>query len=573
MRSTHHINNDEEKMDASLTDPQRKFEENKNSDLVTQYIIRLENDGHLTGGRNSKKTLEAKIREQYGEEITGRYGQEALQNLSVRHSIEYDNTNRQMFELGGGIKKNEHVGRGGFGTVKIARLIAVGEDPEHFTREGWYAAKVPAKQSDKKGGLKRSAERDRTFMSSSGKEVEIMQALGHDARYLPNESRGHSADHTPGTLIMPYFSFGSLQSWLNNNEHSHEEMDRCAIAVMRAVKDFNKTGYIHFDIKPDNIMYDPASGTAVLLDFGISLRINNENETVRTLARGTSGYMHHKLFMSSMTSQPAHIGTEADMYSTAAVLKNIYRTKKNPFDRIREIKEDIGDLRDWAAGAEERIGKYFNPEVRINTQNAHVSIKANKGIPQNVLDAKEAAARMFDDFFSRFLEENISAKNNKHFNIVLDRSKEFLMKATSYKEILSEFDTSVKGFKTNLGISLTLNKDILNSCLTGLRRVGDEFKAEFDPHFEEKKADLPEIFEVKNTGNILAVLHSAHPLSDSSESQDSDMMTDEIKPFAKESAMIVSESKMEEKSEKIPEEKIIEEIKADDEPKGPGKHF
>ena len=41
-------------------------------------------------------------------------------------------------------------------------------------------------------------------------------------------------------------------------------------ALMKAVKHLSDYGVIHRDIKPSNFLYDPASHTGLLIDFGLS---------------------------------------------------------------------------------------------------------------------------------------------------------------------------------------------------------------------------------------------------------------------------------------------------------------
>jgi len=82
-------------------------------------------------------------------------------------------------------------------------------------------------------------------------------------------------------------------------------------ALMKAVKHLSDYGVIHRDIKPSNFLYDPASHTGLLIDFGLSeIEVDPngkakklpDNDTVKKIVdlqkkmkiknrTGTKGYM------------------------------------------------------------------------------------------------------------------------------------------------------------------------------------------------------------------------------------------------------------------------------------------
>ena len=82
-------------------------------------------------------------------------------------------------------------------------------------------------------------------------------------------------------------------------------------ALLKAVSHLSNNGVIHRDIKPSNFLYDPASHTGLLIDFGLSeIEVDQngkpkksaDNETVKKIAElqkkikiknrtGTKGYM------------------------------------------------------------------------------------------------------------------------------------------------------------------------------------------------------------------------------------------------------------------------------------------
>lgn len=49
-----------------------------------------------------------------------------------------------------------------------------------------------------------------------------------------------------------------------------EDIKRYMYAMIKAVKHLADYGVIHRDIKPSNFLYDPATHTGLLIDFGLS---------------------------------------------------------------------------------------------------------------------------------------------------------------------------------------------------------------------------------------------------------------------------------------------------------------
>lgn len=90
-----------------------------------------------------------------------------------------------------------------------------------------------------------------------------------------------------------------------------DDMRKYMYALLKAVSHLSNNGVIHRDIKPSNFLYDPASHTGLLIDFGLSeIEVDQngkpkksaDNETVKKIAElqkkikiknrtGTKGYM------------------------------------------------------------------------------------------------------------------------------------------------------------------------------------------------------------------------------------------------------------------------------------------
>ncbi|KAG2226091.1 hypothetical protein INT45_011708 [Circinella minor] len=121
-------------------------------------------------------------------------------------------------------------------------------------------------------------------------------------------------------LVMEYAGGGDLFSVLlrQNNECLTEEEARFYIAeTIIAVDSLHQMGYIHRDIKPQNILIDH-TGHVKIADFGSCISINNAKKSPPTVAVGTCDYVAPEI----LQAQEGNLtyGTEVDWWSVGIVL-------------------------------------------------------------------------------------------------------------------------------------------------------------------------------------------------------------------------------------------------------------
>ncbi len=73
-------------------------------------------------------------------------------------------------------------------------------------------------------------------------------------------------------LAMPYFSQGSLSPRIANGPISPRELIRIALGILDGLSQIHNAGYIHFDLKPSNIMFSNTEDPLVA-DFGQARKV------------------------------------------------------------------------------------------------------------------------------------------------------------------------------------------------------------------------------------------------------------------------------------------------------------
>lgn len=120
-------------------------------------------------------------------------------------------------------------------------------------------------------------------------------------------------------LVMDYYCGGDLLTLLSKFDRLPEDMTKFYIAeTVLAIDSLHKLGYVHRDIKPDNILID-LNGHIRLADFGSCLKMLPDGTVQSNVAVGTPDYISPEI-LRAMEENQGRYGPECDWWSLGIVM-------------------------------------------------------------------------------------------------------------------------------------------------------------------------------------------------------------------------------------------------------------
>ncbi|KTG34120.1 hypothetical protein cypCar_00002967, partial [Cyprinus carpio] len=187
------------------------------------------------------------------------------------------------------------IGRGAFGEVQLVR---------HKGTRKVYAMKLLSKFEM----IKRSdsaffwEERDIMAFANSNWVVQLFYAF-QDDRYL--------------YMVMEYMPGGDLVNLMSNYDVPEKWARFYTAEVVLALDCIHSMGFIHRDVKPDNMLLDKA-GHLKLADFGTCMKMNKDGMVRCDTAVGTPDYISPEVLKSQ--GGDGYYGRECDWWSVGVFL-------------------------------------------------------------------------------------------------------------------------------------------------------------------------------------------------------------------------------------------------------------
>jgi eukaryotic-like serine/threonine-protein kinase len=166
-------------------------------------------------------------------------------------------------------------------------------------------------------------------------EVEERNSLKHEGKILQQLShpafvayRDMEIGKKLSYLVMEYFRGPNLKSSLKINRHAlHAQFERLLEQVCLGLGYMHEKGYVHRDVKPDNILFSK-SGELKIIDFSLTTKF--KTGIAATIAGKMKNIQGTRTYIAPETIQKKQPSPQTDMYSLGITLYEVL-TGKTPF--------------------------------------------------------------------------------------------------------------------------------------------------------------------------------------------------------------------------------------------------
>ena len=189
-------------------------------------------------------------------------------------------------------------------------------------------------------------------------------------------------ENNTGYLIMEYLQSGNLRKYVDSKGGWLEVKEALELMepVISILGRLHKSGLIHRDISPDNIMMDE-DGSVKLIDFGGSKKVGLNNQQVFL---GKWGFAPLEQMLSKLSEQ----GPWTDIYGICATLYCLMTSEVPQSSYERNEKDELID-----------IGQY---NINIDKK---VAAAIMKGLSMNPRDRQQNIDELYKDLYGYYPDE------------------------------------------------------------------------------------------------------------------------------------------------------------------------
>ncbi|MFL6161845.1 MAG: Stk1 family PASTA domain-containing Ser/Thr kinase [Jatrophihabitantaceae bacterium] len=269
--------------------------------------------------------------------------------------------------VGGRYELGEVLGHGGMAEVHRGRDVRLGRE---------VAIKI----------LRADLARDPTFQNRFRREAQAAAGLNHPAIvavYDTGEDPPAEGQEAPAPYIVMEFVEGrTLREILNTEGHiSPERAMRITADVCSALDFSHRSGIVHRDIKPGNVMITD-TGTVKVMDFGIARALADNAATVTA----TQAVIGTAQYLSPEQARGEAVDARSDVYSTGCLLYELV-TGHPPFTGDSPVAVAYQHVRE-------------NPQIPSSANSAvppALDSIVMKALAKNPLNRYQTAAEMRED--------------------------------------------------------------------------------------------------------------------------------------------------------------------------------
>jgi len=223
---------------------------------------------------------------------------------------------------------------------------------------------------------------DAAFSERFLREARIVSRLIHPHIVTVHDVGIHQGHHY---LAMEYIPGKDLKHLMA--QMTGKDILRMMKELAAALDYAGKKGYVHRDVKPENIMINEEDGRAVLMDFGIARAADGDNNMTKTgIALGTPYYM------SPEQARGKPVDGRSDLYALGVVFY-LMLMNKVPYDAesaiaigIKHISDPIPTLPAALAPLQDLIDRLMAKKPEARFQTGRELITALEGIDATLID-------------------------------------------------------------------------------------------------------------------------------------------------------------------------------------------